>query len=173
MTEILEQDRRAIVPGFEEINNELSGVAQSVRVFSRSQVDTWRQLPYLALQADGNNGYSSFNKKLYTYGMLQVAGKSEGLYGTYVDCESGDILSLYGELDLERVATDVQVVQAWLPEGDTFNAQKWLEKYRANAVEPHSGLAARSEQDVREWRHNLARELGLLSIFRRAEAPVL
>jgi hypothetical protein len=168
MVEVMTQGKWLEVVGPEKLNDRLGELADGVRGFSRGQADIWRQLPYLALQGDGTSGYSSFNGKLYEHGLLHVNGDSAGLYGTFVDCENGNVLSLSGELDLDKLAGDADIVETWLPDGQTFNAQRWLEKYQKAAVLPHKGPASR-EISVQEWRYSTARQLGLLSVFSRTK----
>jgi hypothetical protein len=169
MAETSGQSPELAVPNLGELNESLIGLAEGIRAFSQSQVDSWKQLPYLALQAEGTSGYSSFRSKLYRHGLLHVVGQAEGLYGTFIDCNNGNILRQFGKLEPNRIASDADVVEAWLPQGEKFNAQKWLEQYQAAAVEPHKSYASRSEVDVREWRHATAHQLGLLSVFQRVQ----
>jgi hypothetical protein len=173
VSETSNQSSELITPSKEQLNERLTEafaeVAEGVRVFSQSQVDIWRQLPYLALQADGNGGFSHINSKLYRYGMLHIAGDSEGLWGTFIDCDNGNILSLKGKPELDSLATDREVLEAWLPEGKNFNAQRYLEHYQAAAVVPYKSYSADSENQIMEWRYDITRKLGLSSIFRRAQ----
>lgn len=158
-----------IVPTIDGLNQGITEVAQSIRVFSESQVDTWRYLPYLALQADGRRGYSSFNKHLYTHGMLSLGLSSENLYGTFIDCDSGAVLRQNCRVELDRLASDQQVLEAWLPNGSMFDAAQWRTWFRRAAEAPHRVSAQTTETQARQWRLNTAKHIGLSAVFYRTE----
>lgn len=144
-----------------EINGGITELAESIRAVTKEQVETWRLLPYLALRAQGISGFQDTAYHMYQYGMLRVGGgDAVGLFGTFIDCESGDVQSLRGPSDLGKLATDIQVVEAWLPSGDAFDAQKQLERYQESANRPFDSEA--HERTVREWQDNEVETLGLI-----------
>lgn len=147
-----------------EIDGSVAELAGGIRTYSQDQVDTWRLLPRLALMADGNGGYTSFASKIYEFGMLHVDGDSGGLHGTFVDCATGNIVRQSGELDPEALASDEDVIRAWLPKGEKFDAGKVLTDFQQEAVAPFRG---KNELEVMEWRLEIARKLGLRSVFTR------
>lgn len=144
-----------------EINNGIAELAERIRATTQEQVETWRLLPYLALRAEGISDFRDTAYHMYQYGMLRVGGgNAMGLIGTFIDCESGDIRSLRGPSNLDIPATDLQVVEAWLPNGDAFDAQQQLEEYQERANKP---LASEThERNIREWQDSRIKNLGLI-----------
>lgn len=144
-----------------EINTGLTELAESIRTTTYEQVETWRLLPHLALRAEGISGFQGTAYQMYQYGMLRVGGSDAvGLFGTFIDCESGDIRSLKGPSNLGKLATDIQVVEAWLPKGDAFDAQQQFEKYQERANRPFASEA--HEKTVKRWQDSKIEELGLI-----------
>ncbi len=66
----------------------------SVRSFIEGQLETWRLVPLLALQADGRDGGMGHYASAYEHGMwpLHIAGGN--LHRVFIDCETGNIMFL-------------------------------------------------------------------------------
>lgn len=144
-----------------EVNNGITELAEKIRTSSQEQVEIWRRLPYLALRAEGVTGHSDRAYQLYEYGLLRVCDrKAVGLFGTFIDCETGDIQSLEGPADLGKLATDIEVVKAWLPNGSAFDAQQQLQEYQERADRPFA--SEESERTVRAWQDSRIKALGLI-----------
>lgn len=155
----------------EIITAKLSDSAESIRDLSRLHVGLWRMLPMLGLEAQGRGGFSVQNRLLYEYGVYRVNGneKAEGMFGTYIDCESGEIVNLRGKLTLDDVATDERVIEAWLSRGGrTFDAEGIVTSFinSVNSRGPETTDGKTAEQAI-EWRQEIASKLGLKAIFQR------
>ena len=48
-------------------------IADELRNYSKSQVNLWQRIPYLALQAQGGRGYSNVGMRVFEYGLLAVS----------------------------------------------------------------------------------------------------
>jgi hypothetical protein len=89
-----------------ETEQVMAELAQKVRGIVQSQVEVWRELPMLALQADGKFGYNSNLRNMYMHGLVRVGSgkhfandpeqRPTGLYGVFIDCATGNILRLTG-----------------------------------------------------------------------------
>jgi len=155
----------------EKITEKLSDTAESVRDYSRLQVGFWKMLPMLGLETQGRGGYSDQARWLYEYGVYRVNSndKASGMIGTYVDCESGEILRLGGALKLDSLATDEQVIEAWMSRGGrTFDAESIVASYfdSVDRTGPETTDGKTAAQAI-EWRREIAGRLGLKAVYQR------
>jgi hypothetical protein len=160
--------------GTREIKANLSVAADAIREFTMSQAQLWQQLPYLALQVDGNSGFSSSNQKLYEYGLLHIASHNMreltiGLYGLFVDCESGRLLSLSGDVDASALASDQAVLDGWTRFSGRFNAQHHLDYFVKAASKPHFKYSSLTEGEAIAWRQEIIQRVGLAALYSRTQ----
>jgi len=153
------------------VNERIGDIAYIIREYSAAQTDTWRQLPYLALQAEAKFDNNHFNIRLFRQGLLTLNGYPALLRGTYVDCDNGNILSLQGEADLGALASDTEVVRAWLPNGESFNAEAWMNQLLVKAFKPNRSYGGYDAAKNQKWRFDIAMELDLRPIFSRTANP--
>lgn len=64
---------------------------ESICDYSTSQVDTWRRVPLLALQADGRDGGMGHYHSAYTSGMWKLYIPEDRLRHVYVNCGTGGL----------------------------------------------------------------------------------
>ena len=142
----------------EDIRKDL---VEMIREHSRSQKELWRQVPYLALEADGRDGYSDNYSRAYHTGYWAIdAGVVRGHYTVYVDLENGDLVDPYSpdepawDGDVLRLANSVK----------ELNAKKILKELKEEAQEPtHAAI----EHPPKRWRKRLRKELGLKKLYTR------
>ena len=86
-------------PAIAELLEARDIIVGAVRKTSRDQVDLWRQVPWLALQADGRTGYLDKYSYAYYYGFwdLDVTSSTDLLgisdvSGITVDLETGELM---------------------------------------------------------------------------------
>lgn len=153
----------------EVVGQKLESAAGDIIAQTKAQIDLWRQVPYLALMADGKTGYSNVYSQAYRLGMYRISGTAEGLFGLYVDCDSGDLLWLRGKVDLEARASTRQIVEAWFAQNSgssRFDAQAVIGSLSQEAGEPTRSFM--EQPGYREdWREVRAIELGLSELFTR------
>lgn len=122
-------------------------IANSVREYVRSQLDIWKTIPWLTIEAQGRGGWADSYATAF-YGLWRVNG-ADGCYTLHVDCHDGGLL--YG---LEPVG-DALLVQAsgWL---DSLNASKIAEYLKARSLEEYTGSRTADENEAmkRTWRIN-------------------
>jgi hypothetical protein len=162
-------------------DNAVAGAAEFAEVIrdsSRDQVGYWRQLPLLGLLRWGNVGvYSTEDVTLYEKGIISVdaTNSSHRLFGTYVDCESGDILFVPdGHFAGRQPANDKLVIKAWLSQvaNRGIDAREIVGSYKTDVaqqrkpknkdmdLETHLGI-------LTPRRLAIAKKLGLRATFRR------
>ena len=171
MAEVLKYSPELGALSQEYINERVSELAYCIRDLSGIQTDIWRQLPYFALQAEGLADNDHFNIRLFRQGLLTINGYPATLCGTFIDCENGNILSLQGEEDLGALARDIEVVSTWLPKGESFNANTWMNKILINAFKPYNSYTDYDEARNQKWRVDIAFGLNLRSIYSRPRNP--
>jgi len=154
-----------------DISENIKVAAEKIREYSHSQVDIWRQIPNLALQTDGDNGYYPYKQFVYSNGLVDISPDSRGSIILVVDCENGSILSLSC---IDRVkyiadsfASDEEIMDAWISHQSAFDAQYQLDTLRQAAELPHSPHSPRSEKEVQTWRSDVGKSLGLTAVYSR------
>ena len=159
-------------------NKAVDGVAEfaaTIRQSSQDQVEYWRQLPLLGLLSWGNHGsYLPEDETLFEQGVLSVSthDSPHRLLGTYVDCETGEILSIPDSFDDRQPASDKLVIQAWLSQhaNKGFDAQHIASRFQARVAEqrPSNKTTLESHlQILTPKRLAVARKLGLRAVYQR------
>jgi hypothetical protein len=171
MTEVLKYSPELGDLSQQYINERVGELADCIRDLSSIQTDIWRQLPYFALQAEGLTDNNNFNIRLFRQGLLTINGYPATLCGTFVDCDNGNILSLQGEEKLDSLAGDTDVVTAWFPRGENFNANTWMNLILINAFKPYGSYSDYNEARNQRWRYDTVLELDLRSVFARSRNP--
>lgn len=151
------------VPRLETLREE---AAEIVREFSRSQVEDWRKIPALALEADGRTGHSDAYSMAYQTGLWTIKGvRSNGWYMLFVDCETGELV--FGGENL-KPASDEVVIRA-LEKPEELDAAVIVEQLEAQGKEPHGSYY--SEADKVAWREKVRQETGVTSPYVRTKNP--
>jgi hypothetical protein len=77
------------------IEQQTQNLVQSVRDYSKAQVDYWKQVPSLALEADGRSGYNDDFARAYHYLTWPVLQENItwGSYKAFVSLETGEIIN--------------------------------------------------------------------------------
>ena len=89
-------------------------LALGIRDYVKSQVDTWKLVPHLALEADGRSGFSDNYARAYRQGVWAIeASVRNGSYTVYVDLASGELVNPFAFHEQGRVvaAYDSDVLQ--------------------------------------------------------------
>lgn len=143
--------------------------ADSIREIAASHVALWQRLPLLGLLAWGNGGYSNQVQFLYQFGVWRVDdGKTVGLFGTYVDCESGELVSLHGSS--RSPASNKDVIRSWfagVPEGSTIDAPSIVSSFESEVAHPRPPYGQTLEE-ITQRRLELASRYSVRKSFSRS-----
>lgn len=115
-------------------------VAESIRQYCVSQLESWRRIPWLALQADGRNGYSGELPLAYARGawVLQVEFANVGRI-IAVDCASGRLINITRLVSKnELVDMDDQSILKLVAHLDTIDAAEIVKYLQWRAAEPYA-----------------------------------
>ena len=142
-------------PLFKKLSASTKDLVNSIRELSKSQKDTWQQVPFLALQADGRTGFSDQYSRAYCQGYWAVASTvRSGSYSVYVDLETGELVSAFDprkqarDEDILMIAPNLNQIDAVSlvielakdperPVGSYYNAQK-QEKWRQETLKEYN-----------------------------------
>lgn len=114
--------------------------------YSHAQEEYWKRVPWLALHADGRDGYSDHAARAYKFGFWPVSS-SGGYYTVYVDLATGDLVSSASTPSEIKTARDAYILPL----------AKSLESL--NAVALCESLEARINREVRPYMSKNAEEL--------------
>ena len=141
---------------FNKLESMTKELIDKIREVSRSQKDTWQQIPFLALQADGRSGYSDQYARAYTQGYWAVrATVRNGSYAVYVDLETGELVNAFNS---RKVAEDedVLLIASSLNQIDVASLIKELRKQVKQPTSPSYNV-----QEQEKWRQEILKEYNL------------
>ncbi len=159
-------------PAIAELLAARDELVAAARRASRAQVDLWRQVPWLALQADGRSGYLDKYSYAYFYGYWEL---ERGCCGVSVDLETGELMSSYTAIDEwtgdEHVnpASDGSIL-CLLSNPKLLDAAAVLEKLREKAKEPT--FEHYNEDEIRQWREEIIAKRRLTPLYSRGKLVV-
>ncbi len=130
--------------------------AATIREYCRSQVDTWRQVPYWALMANGRGGWLGVYTDAYEHRVWSLGDSIGWLVRPNVDLDTGDLL--YGR----HPASD-DIAAALVSSPELIDAERIVQRLKGKAQEPLKDYAVRmyQEQEVDEHHRSKAAELNL------------
>ena len=136
--------------------------AEEVREAVRKQVEIWRLVPNLALEADGTTGYSDRYKMAYMHGYWDVNNRMS----VFVDLLTGELVSDFGVLggNEPRPAGYVVILDF---SAELLDAERIVRELQKEA-KPHRRHNHNGE-DVIAWRAGIRAELGNLGPVYRPE----
>ncbi|QIG77696.1 hypothetical protein EVB64_109 [Rhizobium phage RHph_TM61] len=131
----------------------------SLREYSRKQVDLWRQVPWLALQAQGRSGWSDAYGRCIRNGIWTINSATNGGYcATSVDCDSGELM--YFNKPMRDNCKELMLIDP--KELDASLVIAYLNQRILNDKEDHS-----IKQKGPTWRKDTAEELGIERVYHR------
>lgn len=147
------------------IERDTAALVRGIREFARSQVETWRRVPYLALEADGRSGFSDNYARAYRQGVWAVeASVRDGSYTVYVDLATGDLVNPFSFHEQARCvdAYDSHVL-ALATSIDQLDAEALVVSLEAAARKPVASYY--DPQAQRRWRVTTRSELKLAPLY--------
>lgn len=149
-----------------EINGNKDRLVTTIREYVRSQVDVWRHMPHMAVEADGRVGYSGDLMLIYRYGYFAPNPMRVGLDTPLVDCANGELVIFHKENVPPEPLSDAEVLELH-DELDRLDASAQIANLKRAALEPL--LPIFNERTQREWRDRVRRECGVTDVFTPVE----
>lgn len=149
----------------EKIVTKLPQLLLEVRQWSESQKELWQQIPNLALEADGKNGYSDDLAYCYTYGFWRIWDSSSyrGMYLLCsIDCSTGRIGNESASFSQEKFveATDEAILRL-LSRLDDIDASLLLKNLKEAAKKEQKASIAKSNPGWENHKAELRTSVGL------------
>lgn len=138
----------------------------AARRASKAQVDLWRQVPLLALQADGRSGYLDKYSYAYNYGYWELSRGTN----VCVDLETGELMDSHSALPSERsnkppVPAYANEVLKVLGDPEQLDATVVIKDLKRKIKEPT--FEHYNEEEIRQWRERIIAKNGLTPMFSR------
>ena len=156
------------------ISKEKDQLATEIRDCAKAQADLWKQIPNLALQADGRSGYNDMYALAYRMRVWPIHSQN-GRYDAYIDLQTGEIVhfpnwpdAIYVKGEEIDIETENSKKSEPLPDKkiiiladnlDWLNAQKLIDELNKCAQEPY--FKGYNPQEQEAWRARTRKELGL------------
>lgn len=152
-------------------------LAEKIRKYFINRVDLLRQIPSLALEADGRSGWSDSFGRNYDWCMHELHD-DHGYYDVFVELRTGELVHVQSyhdpfhglfsndpdHVDIEGVnlATDEQVLKL-ATEEEPFNIEEYVQMLREYAQKPYwSGYQpAENEAHKEKYREKLKEKMKL------------
>ncbi len=140
-------------------------LADEIRSYVLSGRNSWRRVPFLALQADGRCGFSGTYQRAYYSGLWSPSCiPNEYGYGIFVDCATGEIVGSNCN------PVGYRVVLSLLNCLDQLDAVKIIQKLQEEVSKGVPSWINKKELDGRiRWREELAKELRLSPLYVRSK----
>lgn len=147
------------------IEEQSRALVADIRAYAREQVALWRRLPYLALEADGRNGFSDNYSRAYRQGVWAVESSvKSGSYTVYVDLATGELIdpfAFHANGTISPVGD--AAVLALAVSLSELDARDIVEQLKQRSKEP---VASYYEPAVQKrWREDTRRECKLTPIY--------
>lgn len=153
----------------ELIGNLKHWVAEEIREYSRSQVELWRQVPWLALQASGRSHVIGNYNYAY-HGSWILRTREVRLKDLpFVDCATGEILCNHDTVVGPEIDDGIIEISR-MP--SLIDAAAIVEQLKAEASAPQPDWVSENEAAKREaWRKDLAQRLNLSPYVPKLAVP--
>lgn len=153
----------------QEIKAARDATVASVRAYCTSQVDLWRKVPWLALQADGRSGAMGSYERAYYDGLWAIDGHTI-ISTTFVDCDTGALVRL-----MQPQSNRYQIVPAWddrvlqlATKPGVLTASLAITSLTAKAAAPRASYISKDEALKRDQlRAEIAHKYSVTEIYTR------
>jgi hypothetical protein len=150
----------------ELIETEKRALIRTVHEYVESQKKLWRQVPWLALQADGRDGWSNHYANAYCNGLWIVGESSNGYYNSFIDCATGKLVGYKFKPLPDCFVLDL------VTELDDLNAQTIVESLKEEAKKERPSYYSVEEwKDAENRRKRKAIEYGVDKVYKRTCKP--
>ncbi|MBX4210610.1 hypothetical protein KW783_01410 [Candidatus Parcubacteria bacterium] len=135
-----------------------------VQEYCRSQVDLWRKIPWLALEADGRDGHNDIFSWAWAYGYwpIHVVGDARSGYTIFMDLSTGKMVNAH---DQTRSPDEISllIILSALENIDAMRITTMLTQEGKKSVKKYMG----SSKDKRKWRKEMQKKYNVRTIFVR------
>lgn len=162
--EIIRKEREAIknrILGLEKIQKKSMALVKSIRDYASEQREQWQKIPWLALQAEGKEGYDGDYRFCWEYGILKLKDH------LYVNLAGGEILFVdKGRIDFPSDSC----ILSLFPFSNILNADSHIEYLESimnkedMPFDGDSGVGALFESHE-QWRRFTAERYGVDKIY--------
>lgn len=142
----------------QEIESKRASYVEALRVYALAQVEDWKRIPWLALQAEGRSGFTDEGASRYGAGYLRLVN-SGGSYRIFLDLDTGELCNSFYPI---KLAPDPLVMQL-TPEDLT--ASKYIVELEERARRPTISYYDPAKQE--EWRQQKIKQYGLTERYER------
>ena len=138
-------------------------IIEQMKLYSESQKETWRQIPFFALEADGRSGFSDSYSVAYRNGFWRISSSvaKHGSYTVCVDLETGQLVNAFNVLE---PATDRDLLRIL---ADELDASKIIEELKGRVAAPFHWSQEKRKEEIEQWRAAKRAELGLEKVYTR------
>lgn len=146
----------------DRLDRQTHELAEAIRVYCREQREWWQRVPYLALQADGRDGFDGRSRAAYTTGYWALLHMEKHQYNDVdVDLATGELVHAY---DHPKSAGDeaVLLLAAKLQELDAVALVQELTKESKEPISPYM-----KDTNPPGWREEELEKLGLEPVYTR------
>lgn len=133
-------------------------LVEAIRQRSLEQIELWKRVPWLALQAEGRRGYTDEGTSRYASGYLRLLPEN-GVYKIFLDLDTGELCDSYHPINL---ANDRDVIK--LTESD-INARDYVDELIERGQQ--ETLSMYDADKVRKWREKMIEEYGITTRYER------
>ena len=142
------------------LKNTAEDLPDKIREYSQNQKELWRQVPYLALEADLRGSPRQDCQRAYSRGLWEVRNTDLSDYvNTYVNLETGELVNEnFRPLKNEEVLSLVFYF-------DSLNAQKLINRLEKEAKEGYPGY--QKPEEVGKERERIRKLYGITKIYTR------
>lgn len=106
----------------DKINTRLHELAESIREYVVTQIETWQKVPYWSLEAEGRGGWLDNAHIPYTHGLHRIYPSWPPR--TWVELATGRIVCQEGDVLID--APDSMVVEAYIQAANELDASEVL-----------------------------------------------
>jgi hypothetical protein len=167
----------------ENINNGVRQLLSLINQYSESQKELWREIPYLALEADGRDGFSDNYRRAYKSGFWALDSSNLNGYCTvYVDLATGKLVDAYFASDSFRVVGyNIPKESQIKPANEeniillAFNMEELDAREIIASLKKERKISYVSYKDAEEqeaWRERTRKELGLKRKYSRKKVRI-
>jgi hypothetical protein len=141
----------------ENIETNLSKIAEDIRQYCRDQKELWQTIPHLALETAGRGSSSERYSTAYRTGYWSINGGTLGVISMAVDLLTGELVCFSNGAP---IATDLDIVRHIIPDLSRINAGDIISMLKEEILRFEEG----DTENVKKWRQGMREKYGVQKI---------